>query len=69
MTTPAPITSEMSVPEIVAQHPETQAVFATYGLHISGYKALVYENLVATSRVHQLNLDNLIQDLNAAISS
>jgi hypothetical protein len=59
-----PITQDMSIPEIVAQYPETKAVFARYGLYVDGYKALAHENLFATSKVHQLNLSELLAELN-----
>ncbi len=62
----APITQEMSIPEIVAQYPQTQSVFSRYGLFVEGYKALAHENLFATSKVHQLDLASLLKDLNQA---
>jgi len=58
------ITQEMSIPEIIQQYPATQEVFAKYGLHVEGYKALEYENLFATCKVHQLDLSKLLKELN-----
>jgi hypothetical protein len=68
MSPKAPITDAMSIPEILAQYPQTQAVFAKYGLHVAGYKALEYENLFATSRVHQIDLQAILNDLNQAVN-
>lgn len=64
-----PITQDMSIPEIVAQHPETKAVFARFGLYVDGYKAIEHENLFATSRVHQIDLAQILKELNQAASS
>lgn len=62
-----PITEDMSIPEIVEKYPATKAIFKQYGLNVDGYKALEHENLFATSRVHQINLPELLEKLNAAI--
>lgn len=61
------ISQDMTIPEIVGKYPQTQAIFKNYGLHVDGYEALKYENLFATSRVHQLDLQSLLQELNQAI--
>jgi hypothetical protein len=63
----APIHSEMSIPEIVEQFPKTEAVFARHGIQVSGYKAIEFETLFATARVHQLPLQPLIDELNRAV--
>lgn len=68
MSSGSPITPEMTIPHIVEQFPATRAVFARYGLQIEGYRALQYENLFATSRVHQIDLQAILQDLNQAVS-
>lgn len=66
---PAPITEEMTIPEIVARHPATLEVFNRYGLNPDGYKALEYENLFAASRVHQIDLVVILRELNEAIAA
>lgn len=62
------ITEEMTIPEIVEKYPATREVFTRYGLHIDHYKALQYENLFATSRVHQIDLKKILKELNQSIS-
>jgi hypothetical protein len=62
----AKITETMSIPEIVEKFPATTEVFSRYGLHVQGYKALEHENLFATSRVHQIDLQAILKDLNQA---
>jgi hypothetical protein len=70
MTSPTePIHAKMSVPEIVDNHPETEAVFERYGVRIKGYKALEFENLEATAIVHQLDVQELLKELNQAIQA
>jgi hypothetical protein len=64
MTASLPITETMSIPEIVEKYPGTEAIFSRYGLHVAGYTALVHENLFATSRVHQIDLQAILRDLN-----
>ena len=62
------IHQEMSVPEIVSAFPQTEAVFTQYGIPPQGYKALEYETLFATARVHQIELDALLTALNKAVA-
>jgi hypothetical protein len=66
-TPPAPITADMSIPEIVAQYPRTQEVFLRHGVQVDGYRALEHENLFATSRVHQWNLPEILAELNQVV--
>lgn len=61
------INETMTIPQILSEFPETRDIFKRYGLNPDGYKALEFENLAATSRVHQLNLQNLLRDLNQVI--
>ena len=61
------ITQEMTIPEIVQKFPKTKPVFEQYGIHPDGYKAIEYENLFATSRVHQIDLEAILKELNAAV--
>ena len=64
MSSKAPITEEMTIPEIVEKYPQTREVFSRYGLNPDGYKALQYENLFASSRVHQIDLQKILGELN-----
>ena len=65
---PAKIDQEMSIPEIVKAFPNTEKVFARHGINPAGYKALEYESLFATARVHQIDLDTLLKELDKAVS-
>jgi len=61
------ITQEMSIPEIVAAHPQTETVFRRFGIQVAGYQAIEHEDLSATCRVHQLVLADVLAALNAAV--
>jgi len=61
------ITQDMTIPEIVAKFPQTEAIFNRHGIHSSGYKSLEHENLFATARVHQLDLTALLFELNQSL--
>lgn len=65
--TASPITTDMSIPEIVKNHPATQAVFEKYGIH-TDYKALEFESVLASAKVNQVDVDQLLTELNAAAS-
>ncbi len=61
------ITKEMGLLEIVQNHPETIEVFQQYGLGCLGCAAARFENLEAGAKVHGIDVDKMVEDLNAAI--
>ena len=61
------ITKDMSITDIVFQHPEVMAVFAEYGMGCIGCMAARYENLGQGAEVHGIDPDQLVADLNAAM--
>ncbi|MEB3244385.1 MAG: DUF1858 domain-containing protein [Vampirovibrionales bacterium] len=68
MTSQAAINAEMSIPDIVAKYPATREVFERYGLtQIEDYKALQFETLLATSKVQQWDVPEVLRALNAAV--
>ncbi len=62
------ITKDMSIIDIVQNYPETLDVFAKYGMGCIGCAAAKFENLEAGARVHGLDPDAIVEDLNAALS-
>lgn len=62
------ITKEMSIIEIVQTYPETIEVFARHGLGCIGCAAARYENLEAGARVHGIDPDKLVSEINEAIA-
>lgn len=61
------ITKEMGIIEVVQQYPQTLEVFQRYGLGCIGCAAARFENLEAGAKVHGIDVDDFIADLNAAI--
>ncbi|OGI03009.1 MAG: disulfide oxidoreductase [Candidatus Melainabacteria bacterium GWF2_37_15] len=61
------ITKDMSIIEIVQNYPETLTVFQQYGLGCIGCAAARFENLEAGAKVHGINADQLVKDLNKAV--
>ncbi len=63
------ITKEMSIIEVVQQHPETLEVFQKFGLGCIGCAAARFENLEAGAKVHGIDPEVMVQELNNAIES
>ena len=61
------ITKEMGILEIVEKCPQAGAVFAKYGLGCLGCAAARFENLEAGAKVHGIDIDAIVEDLNALI--
>ena len=61
------ITKDMGLLEIVQEHPETIEVFQKYGLGCIGCAAARFENLEAGAKVHGIDVDKMVEDLNSAI--
>ena len=61
------ITKDMGLLEIVQSHPETIEVFQKYGLGCIGCAAARFENLEAGAKVHGIDVDKMVEDLNSAI--
>ncbi|OGH98916.1 MAG: disulfide oxidoreductase [Candidatus Melainabacteria bacterium GWF2_32_7] len=62
------VTKDMSIIEIVQNHPETLEVFAKYGLGCIGCAAARFENLEAGAKVHGIDPDKLVADINEIIN-
>lgn len=62
------IKKEMNIVEIVQNYPETLEVFAKHGLGCIGCAAARFENLEAGAKVHGLDVDKFVEELNAALS-
>lgn len=62
------IAATQSIPEILAEHPETEAVFKRFGVG-TRHEALKHESLKATCLVSQVDLDQLLLALNSVCVS
>lgn len=63
------ITKEMSIIDIVQQHPETLEVFQKFGLGCIGCAAARFENLEAGAKVHGIDPEVMVQELNNVIET
>ena len=62
------ITKDMGIIEVVQQYPQTLEVFQKYGLGCIGCAAARFENLEAGAKVHGIDVDDFVNDLNTAIA-
>jgi hybrid cluster-associated redox disulfide protein len=63
------ITKEMTIEEVVSEHPETMLVFMKHGLHCVGCHVSAFESIEEGAMAHGINVDALIEDLNTVILS
>ncbi len=63
----AKVTKEMSIIDIVQDHPESIEIFAKYGLGCIGCAAARFENLEAGARVHGFDPQEMVDEINALI--
>ncbi|MBL7150910.1 DUF1858 domain-containing protein, partial [Candidatus Microgenomates bacterium] len=57
-------TKEMSIGEVIRKYPKAIFVFMNYGLHCVGCPMAQGESIKAAVRLHQIDLDKLLKDLN-----
>jgi hybrid cluster-associated redox disulfide protein len=62
------IGKSMSVKDVIKRHPATLPVFEGHGLGCAGCSAALFENIEQGAKVHGIDVDALIADLNVAIS-
>lgn len=61
------VTKEMGIIDIVQQFPQSLEVFAKYGLGCIGCAAARFENLEAGAKVHGVDPDKMVEEINALI--
>ena len=61
------VTKEMSIIEIVQNYPQSLEVFAKYGLGCIGCAAARFENLEAGAKVHGVDPDKMVEEINALL--
>ncbi len=62
------ITKEMGIIDVIQSYPETIEVFQKYGFGCIGCAAARFENLEAGAKVHGIDVNKMVEDLNAAIA-
>ncbi len=63
----AKVTKDMSIIDIVQNHPETLEIFAKYGMGCIGCAAAKFENLEAGAKVHGFDADEMVAEINQVI--
>lgn len=63
----AKVTKDMSIIDIVQNHPETLEIFAKYGMGCIGCAAAKFENLEAGAIVHGFSADEMVAEINELI--
>lgn len=61
------VTKDMGIIEIVQNHPESLEVFAKYGLGCIGCAAARFENLEAGAKVHGVDPEQMVAEINKLI--
>jgi len=62
------VTKEMNIIDIVQEYPQAAEVFSAYGMGCIGCIAARFENLEAGAKVHGIDPDKLVDDINNLIN-
>lgn len=62
------ITKDMTFKEVLDMGPEVVQVFVKYSMGCVGCAAAKFESIEQGAKAHGINLDDLLRDLNAAVS-
>jgi len=65
----AKITKDMTVMDVLRLDQESASVFRSFGLHCLGWPGATMESLEMASRVHGINVDDLLAGLNEFFES
>ncbi len=61
------ITKDMTISEVVKKYPQTIEVFFDYGLYCVGCFAADFDTIESGAKVHGVNVEHLLFDLNQKI--
>ena len=62
------ITKDMGLVEIIQSYPETIEIFQKYGFGCLGCAAARFENLEAGAKVHGVDPDKMVEEMNQLIT-
>ncbi len=62
------LTKDMGIMEVVSNYPETVEVFINAGMGCLGCAAAHFENIEQGAMAHGIDVEQLMEDLNAAIN-
>lgn len=63
------IKKEMTIGQVLKKYPKTLFVFIDYGLHCVGCPSAQAETIEQAAKVHHLDLEKFLKDLNQAAKS
>lgn len=63
----AKITKDMGIIDIVNECPESLQIFQKYGMGCIGCAAARFENLEAGAKVHGIDVDTMVKEINDLI--
>ncbi|MEE9181366.1 MAG: DUF1858 domain-containing protein [candidate division NC10 bacterium] len=63
------IDKKMKIEEVIQTYPETVSVFTRYGVACVGCSAASYDNIEVGAKIHGIDIDQFVADLNASIVS
>lgn len=61
------ITKDLSINEVVAEYPQTVAVFRNYGMGCFGCAAARFEDIEQGALAHGIDIEALLDDLNKVV--
>lgn len=61
------ITKEMTIGEVIRKYPKTVFLFIDYGLHCVGCPIAQDETIEQAAKVHRIDLEKFLEDLNRTI--
>ena len=61
------IDKNMTIMDIIIQYPSTRSIFENYSMACSGCMGAMSESLEDGARMHGINLETLVKELNAAV--
>jgi hybrid cluster-associated redox disulfide protein len=61
------IDKKMKIEHVVQSYPETVSVFTRYGVACLGCSGASYDNIEVGAKIHGIDVDQLLADLNATI--
>lgn len=61
------ITKKMKIEQVIRDYPETIEVFSKYGFHCIGCVAASFESIEDGAKVHNIDIEKLVEELNKVI--
>ncbi len=63
------ITGEMTIAQVLKANPDAAKILARHGMHCIGCSVAAGESIAEAAQVHGIDVNKLLQDLNAQVAS